>query len=286
MQNIREIIKSSRPVSWVNTAFPFAAGYLFVGGVVDWRLLVGALYFLIPYNLLMYGINDVFDYESDMRNPRKGGIEGAVLAKRLHKPIIWASVLSNVVFVVPLLLGGDWLAAVVLAAVLFLVVAYSAPVLRFKERPVLDSLTSSAHFAGPLVYALVLVGWPAAATPVVVAFFLWGMASHAFGAVQDIIADREAKINSIATVFGARNTVRFAFALYVAAAAIMFSLGPVGYAVAGVGLLYAANIGSYLHLADADCEQANKAWRRFIWFNLFAGFVVTITLILASGQAG
>ena len=285
MQNIREIIKSSRPVSWVNTAFPFAAAYLVVSGTVDWRLVVGALYFLIPYNLLMYGINDVFDYESDLRNPRKGGIEGAVLAKKLHKPIIWASVASNAVFLVPLLWAGNWVAAAVLAAVVFLVVAYSAPVLRFKERPVLDSLTSSAHFVGPMVYALSLAGWPAVATPLVIAFFLWGMASHAFGAVQDIIADREAKISSIATVFGARGTVRFAFVLYVAAAAILFTYGPAGYGVALAGLLYAANTAPFLHITDATCEQANKGWRRFIWLNLVAGFVVTITLILVAGRA-
>lgn len=284
MQTIREIFKSSRPVSWINTAFPFAATYLFVGGVVDWVFVVGTLYFLIPYNILMYGINDVFDYESDMRNPRKGGIEGAVLAKRLHAPIIWTSVVSNALFGLPLLFAGDIVAAVVLLAVVFFVVAYSAPILRFKERPVIDSLTSSAHFVGPMVFALSLVGWPAAATPVVIAFFLWGMASHAFGAVQDILADREAKIGSIATVFGARTTVRFAFLLYGVAAVIMTSFGVVGYAVALAGLLYAANIAPYLHISDDNCEQANKAWRRFIWLNLFAGFVVTITLILASGQ--
>lgn len=284
MQTIREIIKSSRPVSWVNTAFPFAATYLFVGGVADWRLFVGTLYFLIPYNILMYGINDVFDYESDMRNPRKGGIEGAVLAKRLHKPIIWTSIVSNALFLLPLLLSGDFTAAAVLLVVVFFVIAYSAAGLRFKERPVLDSITSSAHFVGPMVYALALVGWPAAAMPIVVAFFLWGMASHAFGAVQDIIADREAHIGSIATVFGARSTVRFAFVLYVAAAAIMLSYGAAAYAVAFAGLLYAVNIAPYLRIADADCEQANKAWRRFIWFNLFTGFVVTITLILLSGR--
>jgi 4-hydroxybenzoate polyprenyltransferase len=284
MQTIREILKSSRPVSWVNTAFPFAATYLFMGGVIDWPFWVGTLYFLIPYNILMYGINDVFDYESDMRNPRKGGIEGAVLAKRLHGPIIWTSVVSNVLFAVPLLFAGNAVAAAVLAAVIFFVVAYSAPVFRFKERPVLDSLTSSAHFVGPMVYALVLVGWPPIATPAVAAFFLWGMASHAFGAVQDILADREAKIGSIATVFGARNTVRVAFILYVVAAGIMFGYGVAGVGVAIAGLLYAANVAPYLHVIDETCEQANRGWRRFIWLNLFTGFVVTITLILASGR--
>ena len=36
------------------------------------------------------------------------------------------------------------------------------------------------------------------------------MATHAFGAVQDVVPDREAGIASIATAFGARATVRLA----------------------------------------------------------------------------
>ncbi|WP_448630436.1 UbiA family prenyltransferase [Cellulomonas soli] len=112
----------------------------------------------------------------------------------MHRRILVACVVATVPFVVWLLAVGSALAGVVLVGVLFLVVAYSAPVLRFKERPVLDSATSAMHFVGPLLYALVLVGadlgdrhvWP-----VLVAFVLWGMASHAFGAVQDVRADRE-----------------------------------------------------------------------------------------------
>ena len=102
-----------------------------------------------------------------------------------------------------------------LAVSLFAVVAYSAKGLRFKERPFLDSLTSSTHFVSPAVYGLVLAG--AAFTPGLVAllaaYFLWGAASHAFGAVQDVVADREAGIGSVATVIGARATVRLAIAL-------------------------------------------------------------------------
>ena len=82
---LRQVIGSSRPISWVNTAYPFAAAYLMVAGHVDLTLVVGTVYFLVPYNLLMYGINDVFDYESDLRNPRKGGIEGIVLSRRWHR---------------------------------------------------------------------------------------------------------------------------------------------------------------------------------------------------------
>ncbi len=73
----KQLFVASRPVSWVNTAYPFAAAYLLTTRQVDLTLLVGVLFFLIPYNLAMYGINDVFDYESDLRNPRKGGAHGA-----------------------------------------------------------------------------------------------------------------------------------------------------------------------------------------------------------------
>ncbi|NDD26505.1 MAG: prenyltransferase, partial [Actinobacteria bacterium] len=82
---ITQLFWSSRPVSWINTAFPFGATYFFITHQVDLTLVIGTIFFLIPYNLLMYGINDVFDYESDLRNPRKGGIEGALLDKKYHK---------------------------------------------------------------------------------------------------------------------------------------------------------------------------------------------------------
>ncbi|HBU43499.1 MAG TPA: prenyltransferase, partial [Microbacterium sp.] len=91
---IRELFVSSRPVSWINTAYPFAAAYLLTTRQVDATFVIGTLFFLIPYNLAMYGINDVFDYESDLRNPRKGGAHGAVLDRRMHPITLWAAGLS------------------------------------------------------------------------------------------------------------------------------------------------------------------------------------------------
>ena len=155
---IGAIVRASRPISWINTAFPFAAAYLMAVREVDAVLVVGTLFFLVPYNVLMYGINDVFDYESDLRNPRKGSIEGVVLDRRWHRTTIWAAVLSNLPFLVTLVILGDATATAVLAVSVFAVLAYSVPMLRFKERPLLDSATSSTHFVSPAVFGLVLVG--------------------------------------------------------------------------------------------------------------------------------
>ena len=282
MKAIKTLFWSSRPVSWINTAFPFGATYVFLNHRVDLTFFVGTLFFLIPYNLLMYGINDVFDYESDLRNPRKGGIEGSLLGKQYHKLTIWSSILSCLPFLVYLYAVSDLNSALWLTLFVFTVIAYSAPVLRFKERGFLDSITSSSHFVGPMIYALSLSGADLGNREVlsaILAFTLWGIASHAFGAVQDVKADREASISSIATMIGARATVWFAFICYGLAGVLVMNTtwpGPLA-AIAAVPYLFI--LSPYLNITDADCEKANKGWRRFIWLNFFAGFVVSILLI-------
>ena len=230
----------------------------------------------------MYGINDVFDYESDLRNPRKGGIEGALLNKRWHKLTLWSSTLLCVPFLVYLYAVSDLKSALWLTLFGFTVIAYSAPKLRFKERGFLDSLTSSSHFVGPMIYALSLSGLDLTERPVlssILAFTLWGIASHAFGAVQDVKADREASISSIATMIGAKATVWFAFISYAAAGVLVLNTIWPGPLAAVAAVPYLLILTPYLNITDEDCERANKGWRRFIWLNFFAGFVVSLILI-------
>ena len=282
MKLLKALFWSSRPISWINTAFPFAAGYFLISGSLDLKLLIGSLFFLIPYNLLMYGVNDVFDYESDLRNPRKGGIEGALLAPSLHLPVLLVALHLPVPFVWYLIGAGNQVSNLVLAAVLFTVLAYSLKYLRFKEVPFLDSITSAAHFVGPLVYGIALAGGNfnnSMLVMILVAFSLWGMASHAFGAVQDVKADREAGIASIATVLGARSTVWLAMIGYVSAGLVALFLGD-RFSFASLAVIpYLFVVGREWDIDDQNCERANRGWRRFIWLNFFAGAVVSSLII-------
>jgi len=281
---IRTLLVASRPLSWINTAYPFAAVYLLTTGEIDLALVIGTIFFLVPYNLAMYGVNDVFDYESDLANPRKGGAEGAKLPPRLHRATLVSAAVSAVPFVVALVILGaqrpmSW---AVLAVSLFAVLAYSVRGLRFKEIPVLDSITSSTHFVTPALYALALAG--TTITPAIVltmvAFFCWGMASHAFGAVQDIVPDREAGIGSIATAFGAAVTVRIAVALWAVAGILMlFTPWPANLA-AIAALPYIVSVAPYLNVDDERSGTANRAWRRFLAINYAVGFAITLLLIL------
>lgn len=288
MKLLRTLFVSSRPLSWVNTAFPFAAAYFMTTHTVDAVLVVGTVFFLIPFNLAMYGINDVFDYESDLRNPRKGGVEGAVLARELHKPVLWAVAITTIPFIVYLVIVGNPPSWIVLAVSLFSLVAYSAKGFRFKEVPFLDSVTSSLHFVSPAIYGLVLAG--ATFTPslclILGAFFLWGTASHAFGAVQDIRADREGGLASIATALGARATTRLAIAEYLAAG-LLLALGAAFAGREAWLLLYAALFclpyvamcWPFRSLPDSECERANGGWRFFLAINFVVGFGLCMLIL-------
>lgn len=278
---IRELFMTSRPISWVNTAFPFAAAYLLTTGGIDWLWVFGTIFFLIPYNLAMYGINDVFDYESDLLNPRKGGAEGALVERSRHRGILMACLVATVPFLVVLGMAGSWEANLVLLVSMLAVVAYSAPKLRFKERPFVDSLTSSTHFVSPAIYGLVLAGaqFNTPLLALLMAFFLWGMASHAFGAVQDIVPDRAASLGSIGTVLGAKWTVRGAALAYLAAGVLLLATEWPGPLAGLLALPYVANVLPYVNLDDVGSERAHGGWARFLWLNYVTGFFITMILI-------
>ncbi len=282
METVKQLFWSSRPISWINTAYPFGLAYWLATGDTGITLWIGALFFLIPYNLLMYGINDVFDYESDLRNPRKGGIEGALLDPKWHAVTVQAAVWSCVPFVFYLTVIGTSSSTSWLYLTLFAVIAYSAKGLRFKEKPFLDSITSSLHFVGPVIFGLSLaevnLGQPQILIAIV-AFFLWGVASHAFGAVQDVLADREGGIASIATVIGARATVRVALAAYVVAALLLLGLSQPYSFAALAAIPYLVILLPFWNITDETCARANAGWKKFIWLNFIAGAVVTLLVI-------
>ncbi|MBO0607816.1 prenyltransferase [Myceligenerans salitolerans] len=278
---ITDLLRASRPLSWINTAYPFAAAHLLATREIDAALVVGTVFFLVPYNLALYGVNDVFDYASDLSNPRKGGVEGALLPPRRHRTVLVASVLAGVPFLVPLVALGPPSSWVALTVSLFALVAYSAPPFRFKEIPFLDSLTSSVHFVSPAVYGLTLARaeFDPGTLAALGAFLLWGMASHAFGAVQDIVPDRAGAISSVATALGAARTVRFALVAWTAAGLLALTTTWPGPLTALLALPYLAAALPHARLDDAHSARANRGWRHFLWINYACGTALTMVLI-------
>ena len=279
VRTIRELVRTSRPTTWINTAIPCLLGGYEAARELDATLVLATLYFLVPYNLLVYGVNDVYDYESDLRNPRKASLEGANVPPDRRRATLIAIWATNVPLLILLALLGGGAAAGALALAGIAAVAYSAPPLRTKERPVLDSLTSSLHFVLPAVCGLLLGGAALDELPwtVLAAFLLWGMASHALGAIQDVAYDRAAGIASVATVVGARRTAIGVTVTYLASGVLLATLGGAALVAAAGTVAYAA-LGAWVALRP-DEQTARRAWRSFMGLNLPAGALVTELLL-------
>lgn len=275
----REILAASRPFSWVNTAYVFVAGAV-IGAGWGWRALLGGLYFTLPYNLLLYGVNDIFDYESDRLNPRKHSIEGAVVPPARFGALAIAIAVVNVPFFVVLFATSTPRAAAALVFLLFTTIAYSVPPLRFKEVPFLDAVTSATHFVTPLVFGLLYGRTGVFPWLEIAAFVLWAMASQAFGAIQDITPDRAAGLASIATLLGSRGTAVFSLVLYSGAIALLLtarqSLAYV--CIAATFALYPVHVLWFLRRPSET--SAHRHWRFFLYLNLFAGMIITWAFIL------
>ncbi len=274
------LLRSSRPISWPNTFFVYAAGLLVAGWHLDLSAVAGLVYFTLPYNLLLYGVNDVCDYASDVRNPRKNSVEGGLLPPALHRPLWTAVLATNLPFWALWIALAPAGANLVLLALVALALAYSHPPARWKTVPFLDGIVSASHFVLPLICALAVEGlspahWPWAD---IVAFTLWGMASQAFGAIQDVDFDRQAADRSVATAIGGRATAIYALGLYLLAFALVAAggHGPWHWVAAGLLLAYPLNVGSFLAFPPGrGGGDGHGGFARFLWINLAVGFVYT-----------
>lgn len=158
-------------------------------------------------------MNDVYDYETDRRNPRKlaDGIEGGVLHPIYHKDVLVAAYLSTILILLSAL--ASRCRDNILAAILLVVIAwqYSSPPLRMKEIPVLDSLSN-----GCLVFLIWFFGFSWSRSSIFevplkpIVNHLCVVGGHAMAAVVDYEADAAIGQRTIATTMGKRPAAIFA----------------------------------------------------------------------------
>lgn len=223
---------------WVNTVGSGFVGMWLAGELWSRDFLPVLLWLTLPFNLLIYGTNDIFDRETDATNPRKGSLEGARIHPGEVRTIWLAVLLLNLPFATYFALSLPPAATLWMAAYALVFLGYSVPPARFKARPYLDSL-SNAAYALPLVFVPLALGeepvWPAA-----LGLMAWSVAKHAFDAVQDIREDRRAGIPTTPVRLGVRGTVVWSGAWW-ALASVLFAL-----ASPPVALLNAAYAGALL----------------------------------------
>jgi 4-hydroxybenzoate polyprenyltransferase len=264
----RYLFTLSRPRFWFYLAGPVLVAAAFGAGkpadLLDGRLIALFLYSLLPANVLLYGINDRYDQDVDAANPKKEEREARFkegravwwalgLSAALSLPLLWA-----------LPVGARWW----LAGFLLLAWGYSAPPLRFKARPLWDSLSNGLYIL-PGVAAYVLLRGEAPPAAAILAGWLWTMAMHSFSAIPDIAPDRAAGIATTATWLGARGTYGYCFLCWLGAALAM------AWVAWPLGLL----LGVYPVLVALIALRGLDVHRAYWWFpaiNTGLGMALTL----------
>ncbi|WP_246021114.1 UbiA family prenyltransferase [Arthrobacter echini] len=272
---VLRMVHISRPVLWINTLGTGVIGLWLTGTLWDGDVLVLLVWLTLPFNLLIYGVNDIFDQDTDALNPRKGSLEGALI-RTTEVRAIWVSVLvTNLPFLAWFALTLPPAALAWIAAYALVFVFYSAPPLRFKARPYLDSI-SNAAYALPLVFVPYALGtspvWAAA-----LGLMAWSAAKHTYDAVQDIDEDRSVGITTTAVRVGARGVVAWSGAWWIVST-VCFAL--VNVPVALVNALIAGWLVLALH-RDPRPETGHRLYRYSIAFPYVAGTVAGVQLVVA-----
>jgi 4-hydroxybenzoate polyprenyltransferase len=272
--NFREILDTSRPRFWM-----YEMGTYFIGVLVATNslknlflpeILIFGFFFLIPANILIYGINDIFDYDTDKLNPKKVEYE-ALLVPEKHKAV-WVWILTtNIPFLIYAFTINQK-TGIYLLVFYFFASFYSATPIRAKIRPFFDSLFSAGHYIFTGVFGYFLAGGEGFPLIGFIAGILWAMAMHAYSAVPDIKADTDAGFRTIATWLGRNKTIMMCLVFYIFSAVLFSTL-------VGVFPLIAVSVYVILmikSLKTKDDKKLFKIYTYFPWVNFITPMIWSI----------
>ncbi|MDZ7786379.1 MAG: prenyltransferase [Candidatus Saccharibacteria bacterium] len=265
----------SRPRFWGYLFGPFLIGVAAAPQIdVSIRLVLLGLFFTFPANLLIYGFNDIFDYQTDKLNKKKRSYE-KLLKPEQRKSLtnvltVFGALGILLVFPESVPMEAKW----AMTAFYFFGLGYSVPPIRAKTKPILDSYFNVLYvFPGLVSYGLLTGGFPP--LQVFVAATMWCAAMHAYSAIPDIRADQRAGLRTVATTLGKQRTLLFCALHYTVAASLSapwlgwFSL--VGAAV------YLSMM--YVSFQATTKEQFFRYYTYFPFINMFVGAALFLWIL-------
>ncbi|KAH7342086.1 hypothetical protein B0J17DRAFT_594901 [Rhizoctonia solani] len=282
-QHLIMLIKSSRPPGWIFGPILYGIGAIH-SGIIPKTLSALAVCLSqiatlsFPLCIVVFGINDVYDYETDIRNPRKSvaSLEGTILPPAHHEFIYRAAITASIVTIATSILPSTYAPTtssngtfqtyapvLMTTALVALGWMYSTPPARFKEVPIIDSISNGliVFLSWFLGYASCRalagdrgLGWTLSGIPS--KGYVLGLVTasvHALGAAADIDADLAAGQRTVGTVLGSRGcallgVVAYGLALLTEPLASIFGI----YLIGGLGLMLSVCViptSSWVHHA-------------------------------------
>lgn len=301
----RWLLKVSRPRFWLYLGGTYlvgaAAGAESYNDLLQWQPLLHLAFFLVPANVLLYGINDVFDEDTDQYNTKKDGAKETRVTFAT-KSKLWTAVMFS-------LLGGitlffwetSQLESIVLGAFFILAIAYSAHPLRFKARPWIDSLSNvlyilpgilgylhtSTNDHSALIFSsdtsieialnVIVTGIPWLA---LAAGWCWAASMHLFSAIPDIKADAQAGLRTTAITLGRKGSLIACSILWVACAALLAALAAPWWILVMACVYPLIPLSLLIMRANTRPSRIARVYWIFPWLNGFVGFLLFVTAII------
>jgi 4-hydroxybenzoate polyprenyltransferase len=207
----------SRPLLYPLIPILFLLGYQAGGGVVaDLRLLeiLFVLALTWPVSMILYGINDIYDYDTDSHNTHRGQLDGATVDQTHVRQVWWGvGTATALLFGIGTLAHGAF-GAMFAVLILLASAGYSVPPIRIKNRAGLDVIFSGFMYVGVMYSAGYILIHPSSWPPVeALLLTLATIAFHALGTLRDYTADASTGNRTFAVAYGPRYTALFVVAV-------------------------------------------------------------------------
>lgn len=197
------LFKVSRFRFWIYTGGTYVVGYALAANTfidfIQIEYYIYLLYFFFLANIFIYGVNDLWDEDTDELNPKKDEMEHRL--QKSEKLKLKYSIYFILGISLILMLFQSWGERLIFSGFLILSYFYSAPPLRLKKRPILD-FSSNYLYVMPGILAYYLVAGDLPSWVILLAAYCHISAMHIFSAIPDIKYDRITGIITTPVYFG------------------------------------------------------------------------------------
>ncbi len=270
----------SRPRFWIYIIGPVL---LVLASLVDFSALASLsfpvpilfliLYLTYPVNLLIYGVNDIADRDTDAFNFKKGTYENLLESQQV-KALIKMIVFTNLPFLL-LVFYLPFNSIIQLLLFWFFSIFYSLKPIRAKAIPFLDSIFNVLYIL-PAISVYFALGGTDLNYFLVIAGILWVMAMHAYSAVPDIESDKQAGLKTSATLLRKTPTLIWCFVLYLGSAIISsYVIGFIAYI-----LFVPYGVLMFLSMKTHGNEALLSLYKYFPYLNTICGMILFLYILL------
>lgn len=207
LQQLFFYLKVSRPGLWFATLWLYLLPTSQMTDIaLSWEFWYGVFYVCFPLNFLVYGWNDIVDYETDALNPRKDSFWFGARGTKEQLKVLWKAIVVSQLLFFPLLIWvGGWEILFFLLAFILINGLYNLPEQGLRSHPPLELLCQIGYLlVVPLsiwVNNLEQLPWQTYWY-----LLLFAIQSHIMGEVMDIEPDQKTGRKTTGTILGTRNT--------------------------------------------------------------------------------